>query len=687
VWQLPLSQTCTSTADVQGNFGGYFQSGSYQFTETVSGKTFGPYEFSVSLNTGGGTVLNPQKLGTYYYADGFPNTCTVGGTNYTTQLDCAWYTALATTITVTANPTVIVGSNNYTTCAGLPMILPGATGPTSVNLVSLGLSANLNPGNLNPTPATITQTCAISTGTVSLPVVAGASAKQVTLEGVSIDAAHLAPYAVQMLGYNENSVFRQGQAMNGTTGDMLFGVFASFPDGQSVGDELEDWLVVDNCSVTNGCGGGGAVTVSLSGGVPSFTVTAPGSNYDANTIATLVGYQNGTRNNPCSSMGTTTASTSGGALTGITSSATGCVGTVYVQLTDERKPNYGVDLENFTDSNKVSGLDIRTGATAGLRCAGCGSDVFVGIHAWGQGLFGIQSGSYSTFVGTNCGEVSLACFDNFSSFAKTTVLGTMYNSGTQYQGYSVFRNETDTSIFKILGLQCQSTQTAEFHTLANEFGPIDTNANANATKILGNSLKDVEYCGSGTGETVNAIPGGTSIVGSILAPSTNTITAGLIFSLNSTPFVDCTATGFTTAPTISGSVITFLSNGTDNAGSVTCTDFAGRITIQSVPNSGTPTLSQTFDLTSQFAASGATWVKLDPAFASGTVFVNAPNGLVVQNGGGVTVGTTTLIKSSVTLTNGAASGAGTITNAPTAGNPTKWIPINDNGTTRYIPAW
>jgi len=42
---------------------------------------------------------------------------------------------------------------------------------------------------------------------------------------------------------------------------------------------------------------------------------------------------------------------------------------------------------------------------------------------------------------------------------------------------------------------------------------------------------------------------------------------------------------------------------------------------------------------------------------------------------------------SVALTNGAGAGAGTITNAPAAGNPTKWIGINDNGTTRYIPAW
>ena len=39
------------------------------------------------------------------------------------------------------------------------------------------------------------------------------------------------------------------------------------------------------------------------------------------------------------------------------------------------------------------------------------------------------------------------------------------------------------------------------------------------------------------------------------------------------------------------------------------------------------------------------------------------------------------------LTNNAAAQAATITNGPAAGNPTKWIPINDNGTIRNIPAW
>jgi len=43
--------------------------------------------------------------------------------------------------------------------------------------------------------------------------------------------------------------------------------------------------------------------------------------------------------------------------------------------------------------------------------------------------------------------------------------------------------------------------------------------------------------------------------------------------------------------------------------------------------------------------------------------------------------------SGAAFTDGAGASTGTLTNAPAAGNPTKWIPINDNGTTRYIPAW
>lgn len=40
-----------------------------------------------------------------------------------------------------------------------------------------------------------------------------------------------------------------------------------------------------------------------------------------------------------------------------------------------------------------------------------------------------------------------------------------------------------------------------------------------------------------------------------------------------------------------------------------------------------------------------------------------------------------------TFTDHAAAQAGTLTNSPTAGNPAKWIGINDNGTALAIPAW
>ena len=52
-----------------------------------------------------------------------------------------------------------------------------------------------------------------------------------------------------------------------------------------------------------------------------------------------------------------------------------------------------------------------------------------------------------------------------------------------------------------------------------------------------------------------------------------------------------------------------------------------------------------------------------------------------------TPGGATFHTTNTALTNGAAASAGTLLNAPAAGNPTKWIGINDNGTTRYIPAW
>ena len=91
-------------------------------------------------------------------------------------------------------------------------------------------------------------------------------------------------------------------------------------------------------------------------------------------------------------------------------------------------------------------------------------------------------------------------------------------------------------------------------------------------------------------------------------------------------------------------------------------------------------------------ANGATVAITGPPIAGANMTITNAWALWVQSGitrldGALEVSSATLIKSNTTLTNGAAAAAGTLGNAPAAGNPTKWIPLNDNGTTRYIPAW
>ena len=47
-----------------------------------------------------------------------------------------------------------------------------------------------------------------------------------------------------------------------------------------------------------------------------------------------------------------------------------------------------------------------------------------------------------------------------------------------------------------------------------------------------------------------------------------------------------------------------------------------------------------------------------------------------------------LLHTVTSLSTAAATGsAATLLNAPVSGNPTKWVPLDDNGTTRYLPAW
>jgi hypothetical protein len=81
-------------------------------------------------------------------------------------------------------------------------------------------------------------------------------------------------------------------------------------------------------------------------------------------------------------------------------------------------------------------------------------------------------------------------------------------------------------------------------------------------------------------------------------------------------------------------------------------------------------------------------IKFSTGGVSGKWLMDATGDFIAQTTVGITVGTAAaLVATNVALSNGAGASLGTLANAPAAGDPTKWIPINDNGTTRHVPAW
>ena len=120
---------------------------------------------------------------------------------------------------------------------------------------------------------------------------------------------------------------------------------------------------------------------------------------------------------------------------------------------------------------------------------------------------------------------------------------------------------------------------------------------------------------------------------------------------------------------------------------ITRTASANRYITLTGSNGGNPTIGTSAGNLALGSAAGA----LVPAGGANTGTIGTSgtyfNAGYFGNAGIIHRNPAALVTTAAAMNNGAAAAAGTLTNAPVAGNPTKWIPIDDNGTTRYIPAW
>lgn len=152
------------------------------------------------------------------------------------------------------------------------------------------------------------------------------------------------------------------------------------PNGSNAGWTYEATLEDLYIGSYRGGGSGASITATVSGGVPTFTIVSGGSGY---TQSQVVGYLATTGGRlACSSPGTTTVTITSGAVTGFTSTATGCNATTYPVVYGNINVAYGMKFTNFTDSHLISGLtNGGVGQTACFEASNItGANTFLKTH-------------------------------------------------------------------------------------------------------------------------------------------------------------------------------------------------------------------------------------------------------------------------------------------------------------------
>ncbi len=112
-------------------------------------------------------------------------------------------------------------------------------------------------------------------------------------------------------------------------------------------------------------------------------------------------------------------------------------------------------------------------------------------------------------------------------------------------------------------------------------------------------------------------------------------------------------------------------------------DIAGRMAV-SIATGATGAMTLTGGLVIAGTLTGVTSLTASTSVVIGadigTAYALRVNGSIISTA-------TELFRTTGVMTDGAGASAGTLGNAPAAGNPTKWLKVNDNGTIRYVPSW
>lgn len=370
--------------------------------------------------TGGAATL--KSLGTVFQVDGFPSSCVVGGTSYTTQADCAFYTAAAKVVSISNSVDLVFGDAFYSKCA--EWIQPN--GYPKVNIIGTSMQGTV-----------INQTC----NTPTLPMLLDSTGTPTIL------IRDLTFYAGQMA----SSCF---DLLAGSLAGSIENVTCDIPATTAVSGSDHALQIgssgspAQNLTVTNLYVGSAPFSVTptmavlVSTGTTSLTgitLTSGGANYDP-TYA--VGVVNDPHMYCLSDEPTFTVTLTSGVVSGttITHAGTCSGGLPDLGVVNQYPITYGMKL--FTTDSTIINPTVSLGVTA-IDMEGSQSVI---IHAHPiSTVVGIRATNSNTYTGTEFDTVYSSGADLIGNSGQSFVGTTAYTSFGIPPGAVIYRAESGTS--------------------------------------------------------------------------------------------------------------------------------------------------------------------------------------------------------------------------------------------------
>jgi hypothetical protein len=470
----------------------------------LSGLTPG---FGVGSDTAS-TIANTK----WFFADLFPSSCTVNAVAYTTQADCAFYTAQFYATTNSQSPMLVFGAGTYTTAKSFVM----ATGLYVPKIYGTGQQS------------TILQ----YTGASHIPVIsrAAGSSSFTDVHNMTIDGNYVASAEIDILNLNQSYISDLTLINNYPNTTYFMRVGSGFQVNVSRVQMFENsgsGLGNFNSPTTYGY-----LTCTPSAGAianAQCTLTNAGTGYPSGAATlTLIftGFQNGNSYKPCTTMPVGTATVSGTTVASfnITTNGAGCVGTAFAVAAAVFPVTYG--FQDQVSDSTFTDITSYVGSSAGIASLSSNN---TWIHAHPAFVAtGIYSNAAANFIGAELDNTFRYGFDFAgpacpgSTLCGVNVTGTMGFMGAknlQSPATFYFEAGAGNTVFNGQASLCGGQQPSGWQEFATQTGTIDSGIGTwpSHVSVVGND----QSCNETVGDYIPTLTNGT--INGTTIPTTATL--------------------------------------------------------------------------------------------------------------------------------------------------------------------